>query len=199
LISSVLLRYLEGFDFSTNPKLPAAQIRDLAALRWLQAGESIILYGAVGVGKTHVAQAMGHLAIRAGEVPRRSLLLVAGLAGVGLAAVALTGVGPEPLVLLTTGSFVAVYAFGTAAAVRLLPRRSLVRSLAAVALLAVAGLLLASGWYLLWPLAVTGGALLYLRYRGPRRTGPTPPARPEPVHALSNVRNAGVRRIQGIA
>jgi hypothetical protein len=43
---------LEGFDFTTNPKLPAAQIRDLAALRWLQAGESIILYGAVGVGET---------------------------------------------------------------------------------------------------------------------------------------------------
>jgi DNA replication protein DnaC len=38
---------LEGFDFAANPKLPAAQIRDLAALRWLQAGESIILYGAV--------------------------------------------------------------------------------------------------------------------------------------------------------
>ena len=29
------------------PKLPAAQIRDLAALRWLQAGESVILYGPV--------------------------------------------------------------------------------------------------------------------------------------------------------
>jgi hypothetical protein len=37
---------LEGFDFGANSKLPAAQIRDLAALRWLQAGESIILYGA---------------------------------------------------------------------------------------------------------------------------------------------------------
>ncbi|HEX5406606.1 MAG TPA: ATP-binding protein [Pseudonocardiaceae bacterium] len=46
---------LEGFDFAASRKLPAAQIRDLAALRWLQAGESIILYGAVGVGKTHVA------------------------------------------------------------------------------------------------------------------------------------------------
>ena len=61
---------LEGFDFSANPKLPAAQIRDLAALRWLQAGESIILYGAVGVGKTHVAQALAHLAIRAGAEVR---------------------------------------------------------------------------------------------------------------------------------
>jgi DNA replication protein DnaC len=55
---------LEGFDFAANPKLPAAQIRDLAALRWLAAGESVILYGPVGVGKSHVAQALGHLAIR---------------------------------------------------------------------------------------------------------------------------------------
>ena len=57
---------LEGFDFTASPKLPAAQIRDLAALRWLQAGESVILYGPVGVGKSHVAQALGHLAIRHG-------------------------------------------------------------------------------------------------------------------------------------
>jgi hypothetical protein len=41
---------LEGFDFTAAPKLPAAQIRDLAALRWLQAGESVILYGPVGTG-----------------------------------------------------------------------------------------------------------------------------------------------------
>ena len=61
---------LEGFDFAAAPKLPAAQIRDLAALRWLQAGESVILYGPVGVGKTHVAQALAHLAIRAGAEAR---------------------------------------------------------------------------------------------------------------------------------
>ena len=57
---------LEGFDFAASPKLPAAQIRDLAALRWLHAGESVILYGPVGVGKSHVAQALGHLAVRHG-------------------------------------------------------------------------------------------------------------------------------------
>jgi len=61
---------LEGFDFSAAPKLPAAAIRDLAALRWLQAGESVILYGPVGVGKTHIAQALAHLAIRAGAEAR---------------------------------------------------------------------------------------------------------------------------------
>jgi len=41
---------LEGFDFQASPKLPAAQIRDLAALRWLHAGESVILYGPVSHG-----------------------------------------------------------------------------------------------------------------------------------------------------
>jgi DNA replication protein DnaC len=57
---------LEEFDFTTSPKLPAAQIRDLAALRWLQTGESVVLHGPVGVGKTHIAQALGHLAVRRG-------------------------------------------------------------------------------------------------------------------------------------
>jgi DNA replication protein DnaC len=61
---------LEGFDFAASPRLPAAQIRDLAALRWLAGGESVILYGPVGVGKSHVAQALAHLAIRAGASAR---------------------------------------------------------------------------------------------------------------------------------
>lgn len=46
--------------------LPAAQIRDLAALRWLHSGESVILFGPVGVGKTHLAQVLGHQAVRQG-------------------------------------------------------------------------------------------------------------------------------------
>lgn len=61
---------LEGFDFHASPKLPAAQIRDLAALRWLHSGESVLLHGPVGVGKTHIAQALGHLAIRHGAEVR---------------------------------------------------------------------------------------------------------------------------------
>ena len=74
---------LEGFDFAAAPKLPAAQIRDLAALRWLHAGESVILYGPVGVGKTHVAQALGHLAIRCGAETRflKTSRVLARLAG----------------------------------------------------------------------------------------------------------------------
>lgn len=56
----------EGFDFAANNKLPTAMLRDLSALRWLDAGESVILYGPVGVGKTHVEQALGHAVARRG-------------------------------------------------------------------------------------------------------------------------------------
>jgi DNA replication protein DnaC len=57
---------LEGFDFTYNPKLPVVVIRDLATLRFLERAESVLLFGPVGVGKTHVAQALGHLACRRG-------------------------------------------------------------------------------------------------------------------------------------
>ncbi|MCX4826102.1 IS21-like element helper ATPase IstB [Streptomyces sp. NBC_01142] len=74
---------LEEFDFAASSKLPAAQIRDLGALRWLHAGESVILFGPVGVGKTHIAQALGHLAIRQGANVRfaKTSRILADLAG----------------------------------------------------------------------------------------------------------------------
>jgi DNA replication protein DnaC len=74
---------LEEFDYRASPKLPAAQIRDLAALRWLSTGESVVLYGPVGVGKTHVAQGLGHLAVRQGAEVRflKTSRLLATLAG----------------------------------------------------------------------------------------------------------------------
>jgi DNA replication protein DnaC len=58
---------LESFDFAANPKLPAAQIRDLARLEFIAAGEGIIAYGPVGVGKSHLAAALGHQACRRGH------------------------------------------------------------------------------------------------------------------------------------
>ncbi|MFF0116778.1 IS21-like element helper ATPase IstB [Streptomyces prasinus] len=74
---------LEGFAFTASPKPPAAQIRDLAALRWLHSGESVILFGPVGVGKTHVAQALGHQAVRQGAGVRlaKTSRILAELAG----------------------------------------------------------------------------------------------------------------------
>ena len=58
---------LEGFDFTASPKLPAAQIRDLARLDFIAAGEGVIAYGPVGTGKSHLAQALGHQACRRGH------------------------------------------------------------------------------------------------------------------------------------
>ncbi|GGU00491.1 MULTISPECIES: APC family permease [Streptomyces] len=117
----------------------------------------------------------------AGEVPRRSLALVSALSFLALFVVVSTGLGIESLVLLTTGSFVAVYAIGVAAAVRLLPKGTKGRVSALLALVAVVALLIMAGFYLLWPLAVAGAALLYLRLN--RRRHPRdeqPDAAPEP-------------------
>lgn len=58
---------IEDFDFTYNPKVPAALIRDLATLRFVEAGESVIIHGPVGVGKTMIAQALGHQACRRGH------------------------------------------------------------------------------------------------------------------------------------
>jgi DNA replication protein DnaC len=56
----------EGFDFTFNPKLPVQYIRELATCQFVERKESVILCGPVGVGKTHLAQALGHQACRAG-------------------------------------------------------------------------------------------------------------------------------------
>ncbi len=74
---------VEEFDFSFNPKIPAAAIRDLATLRFLDAGESVILHGPVGVGKSMMAQALGHAACRRGHsvIFTKTSRLLADLAG----------------------------------------------------------------------------------------------------------------------
>lgn len=58
---------LSDFDFAFNPKIPAAQIRDLATGGLIERRESVLLVGPVGVGKTHIAQAIGHAACLQGR------------------------------------------------------------------------------------------------------------------------------------
>ena len=74
---------IEDFNFSFNPKIPAARIRDLATLRFVESGESVVLHGPVGVGKSMIAQALGHQACRRGYTVAftKTSRLLADLAG----------------------------------------------------------------------------------------------------------------------
>ena len=57
---------LSTFDFTYNPEIPAPVIRDLATCAFLRRQESVILAGAVGLGKTHLGQALGYAACQPG-------------------------------------------------------------------------------------------------------------------------------------
>lgn len=59
-------RSLEDFDFHFNPEIPKAKIIELATCAFVQRKENVLLVGRTGVGKSHIAQALGHRACRAG-------------------------------------------------------------------------------------------------------------------------------------
>lgn len=58
---------LEAFDFSFNPELPKQRIIDLATLNFVASHQNALLVGPAGVGKSHVAQAIGHRACQQGH------------------------------------------------------------------------------------------------------------------------------------
>jgi DNA replication protein DnaC len=57
---------LEDFDFAFNPRIPKARILDLATCRFVERREVVIFLGPAGTGKSHLAQAIGERACRAG-------------------------------------------------------------------------------------------------------------------------------------
>lgn len=69
------MKTLEGFDFSFQPNLSEPLIKELAALGFMDRAENVIFLGPPGVGKTHLAVALG---VRACQAKKRVLFIQAG-------------------------------------------------------------------------------------------------------------------------
>ncbi|HSW64718.1 MAG TPA: IS21-like element helper ATPase IstB [Dissulfurispiraceae bacterium] len=57
---------LEEFDFTFNPNINRALITELASCRFMDEKVCVLIVGPCGTGKSHIAQALGHSAIRKG-------------------------------------------------------------------------------------------------------------------------------------
>ncbi|MGA7854067.1 MAG: IS21-like element helper ATPase IstB [Candidatus Acidiferrales bacterium] len=60
------MKTIEDFDFGFNPSINRRQIMDLATCRFIREQRDILFTGPPGVGKSHLAQAVGHQAAKMG-------------------------------------------------------------------------------------------------------------------------------------
>lgn len=58
---------LEDFDFSFNPSVKKKQIFELATCKFIREHRDLLLLGPPGTGKSHLVQAIGYQAIKAGH------------------------------------------------------------------------------------------------------------------------------------
>lgn len=62
-----VVKTLDDFDFKFQPSIDAKLVRELATGRFVASAENVLLFGPPGVGKTHLAIALGRAAIEMGH------------------------------------------------------------------------------------------------------------------------------------
>ncbi len=58
---------LDQFDFAFNPNINAPLIQELITGRFIEEKVAVLIVGPCGTGKSHIAQAIGHAAVRQGH------------------------------------------------------------------------------------------------------------------------------------
>ena len=61
------VKTLEEFEFKFQPSIDAKLVRELATGRFIAGAENVLMFGPPGVGKTHLAIALGRAAVEAGH------------------------------------------------------------------------------------------------------------------------------------
>src|SRR5579883_242653 len=62
-----VVKTLDEFDFKFQPSVDAKLVRELATGHYISTAENVLLLGPPGVGKTHLAIALGRAAVEAGH------------------------------------------------------------------------------------------------------------------------------------